>query len=197
VLTAIEDQVSRAVREQYEEMPYPRWVKAALIDLRCRSTVICAASSSRAFRPLGEPAASTSGRRLRHGKHPIETAKRYTNAQVLAVDLSSAVSAMRGGWRVGRPAEHRICPGDISIGATGRSFDVIESVGVLHHLATRRPVGVCCCRCCAGGLMLVGLYSRPLGERSHWRAISLPNGHRPYRRRRPSLPQELIALPGR
>ena len=28
-LTAIDDEVSQKVRDQYEEMPYPRWLKAA------------------------------------------------------------------------------------------------------------------------------------------------------------------------
>ncbi len=41
-LTAIEDDVSLRVKQQYEENPYPRWVHAAAMSNRRRSTITCA-----------------------------------------------------------------------------------------------------------------------------------------------------------
>jgi tetratricopeptide (TPR) repeat protein/SAM-dependent methyltransferase len=163
-LTAI-DAGSQAVREQYEEMPYPRWVKAAQIgkpvpiELHLRAQFRLAE-----IRPLGR-----AGRvdilvaGCGTGQHPIETARQYANAQVLAVDLSlsSLCYARRMTRALGVPNVEYAQADILKLGAVDRRFDVIESVGVLHHLADPeagwrtllsllRP----------NGLMLVGLYSR-------------------------------------
>jgi SAM-dependent methyltransferase len=96
------------------------------------------------------------------GQHAIETAPRFSGARVLAVDLSrtSLAYAMRKTRELDiRNIEY--AQADIlKLGSIGRTFDVIESSGVLHHLgdpfagwrvllSLLRP----------GGLMAVGLYS--------------------------------------
>jgi Flp pilus assembly protein TadD/SAM-dependent methyltransferase len=139
VLTAIEDAVSRAVRAQYEEMPYPRWAKAALpaapmpVEQYLRGQFRLAP-----LRPLGR------GGRIDiliagcgTGEQPIETARRYAHAQVLAVDLSLASLAYaRRMTRALGVANIDYAQADIlALGAIDRRFDVIESAGVLHHLA--------------------------------------------------------------
>jgi Flp pilus assembly protein TadD/SAM-dependent methyltransferase len=163
-LTAI-DAGSQAVREQYEEMPYPRWVKAAQIGKPVPIEPHLRAQFRLAeVRPLG-----CTGRvdilvaGCGTGQHPIETARRYANAQVLAVDLSlSSLCYARRMTRALGVRNVEYAQADIlELGAVDRRFDVIESVGVLHHLADPeagwqallsllRP----------NGLMLVGLYSR-------------------------------------
>jgi Flp pilus assembly protein TadD/SAM-dependent methyltransferase len=163
-LTAI-DAGSQAVREQYEEMPYPRWVKAAQIGKPVPIEPHLRAQFRLAeVRPLG-----CNGRvdilvaGCGTGQHPIETARRYANAQVLAVDLSlSSLCYARRMTRALGVRNVEYAQADIlKLGAVDRRFDVIESVGVLHHLADPeagwqallsllRP----------NGLMLVGLYSR-------------------------------------
>ena len=165
VLTAIDDPVSQAVREQYEEMPYPRWVKAALIGapipidqhLRGQFRLV-------PFRPLG-----TTGRvdilvaGCGTGQHPIETARRYANAQVLAIDLSlsSLCYARRMTRKLGLTNVEYAQADIVKLGTIGRSFDVIESVGSLHHLAD--PLAgwrVLLSLLRTNGLMFVGLYSK-------------------------------------
>jgi SAM-dependent methyltransferase len=165
VLTAIHDRVSQAVREQYEEMPYPRWVKAGLvgpptpIDQHLHGQFRLAP-----FRPLGR-----TGRvdilvaGCGTGEHSIETASRYANAQVLAVDLSlSSLCYARRMTRALGLTNIDYAQADIlELGTVGRSFDVIESVGVLHHLADPQAgwhVLLSLLR--PNGVMLVGLYSR-------------------------------------
>ena len=71
------------------------------------------------------------------GQHPIETALRLIGADILAVDLS--VTSLCYAQRKSRA--HGIEPGlqyaqaDIlELGAIGRSFDLIEAGGALHHL---------------------------------------------------------------
>src|ERR1035441_299696 len=90
-LTTIDDEVSRLVQNQYEENPYPRWVKAEPAGNLYYSVVAY----------LGQKFPLTSFKR--HGKsgiiefliagcgtgqHSIETAQSFRGARVLAVDLS-------------------------------------------------------------------------------------------------------------
>ena len=163
-LTIIEDEVSQKVRDQYEEMPYPRWLKTAPVgrpvplDWYLRNQ----------FPQAPIDAISTEGgldvliAGCGTGQHAIETASRFDGARVLAVDLSLPALAMR----CARRKEHRranieYAQADIlKLGAIGRQFDLIESSGVLHHLADpaqgwRVLLGLLK----PGGFMHIGLYS--------------------------------------
>src|SRR5262249_13568362 len=86
-LTPLEDVVSLRVREQYEDMPYPRWVTAAsvgkpvAIDWYLRNRFPLAP-----MQPLGKRGSLdvlVAG--CGTGQHSIETAQRYAGARVLAV----------------------------------------------------------------------------------------------------------------
>jgi tetratricopeptide (TPR) repeat protein/SAM-dependent methyltransferase len=137
-LTPIEDAGSRLVRSQYEGNPYPRWVAAgaaqALEDLtdHLRQTF-----------PFADVAQAGSADGLDiliagcgTGRNAIETAQRLKNARTLAIDLSLASLA-----HAARKARERNVPIDfaqadiLALGSLDRRFDLIESVGVLHHLA--------------------------------------------------------------
>jgi 2-polyprenyl-3-methyl-5-hydroxy-6-metoxy-1,4-benzoquinol methylase len=138
-LTPIEDEVSQLVRQQYEENPYPRWVdvstgiESVALDQHLRDLFQTAA-----FTPLGktegvEMLIAGSGT----GRHATWIAQRFQGARILAVDLSlsSVCFAKRK-----TPAEFadRItyAQADIlKLPAIGRSFDVIDASGVLHHMA--------------------------------------------------------------
>ena len=138
-LTDIGDGVSRLVQVQYEENPYPRWVKDATenkpkaIDIFLRQLFPLAA-----FEPFGQcdaPQILIAG--CGTGQHPIGTALRIRDAQVLAVDLSMAslAYAKRKTLEIGLNSIDYAQADLLRLGALGRMFDVIESVGVLHHLA--------------------------------------------------------------
>ena len=163
-LTEVADTTSLAVRQQYEENPYPRWVRAApvapapSVDAYVRQFI-----PREPFAPLekgGDVDILVAG--CGTGQQSIETAQRFPGARVLALDLSrsSLGYAVRMTRELGvANVEH--AQGDILLlPSTGRTFDVVEAVGVLHHLAdplegwralssVLRP----------GGFMLVGLYS--------------------------------------
>jgi Tfp pilus assembly protein PilF/2-polyprenyl-3-methyl-5-hydroxy-6-metoxy-1,4-benzoquinol methylase len=163
-LTAIDDEVSLQVQNQYEENPYPRWIKAAppvravaIDDVLRRNFPLSS------FRPLGK------SRTLDFliagcgtGQQPIETAQRFPEARLLAIDLSSTSLgyAKRKSQEIGLSAIEYAQADIMKLGALGRSFDVIESTGVLHHLAD--PLAgwqVLSSLLRPGGLMRLGFYS--------------------------------------
>jgi SAM-dependent methyltransferase len=96
------------------------------------------------------------------GSKAIITALLYPNAKVLALDISLASLAYAR--RKAREANARnieFAQADImNLGSIGRSFDRIEVLGVLHHLAD--PLAgwrILLSLLRPGGVMLVGLYS--------------------------------------
>lgn len=163
-LTDIENEVSLLVQNQYEENPYPRWIKAApageamSIDEYLSHRFPLVAYKHHDMSGSIDILVAGCGT----GLHPIETAQQFQGAQVLAVDLSisSLGYAKRKTRELGLTSIEYAQADLQQLGALGRSFDVIESVGVLHHLADPwagwqallpllRP----------GGLMKLGFYS--------------------------------------
>jgi Flp pilus assembly protein TadD/SAM-dependent methyltransferase len=151
-ITPIEDSTSRAVQQQYEENPYPRWERVP-------------ASLATAFplqRALREHFPGLASARVRMPEVPdiliagcgtgyqaAITALRNPGARILAVDLSrtSLAYAQRRARELGL-AHVRFAQADLlALGAAPDRFDFIECTGVLHHL--REPL--------AGGRVLVGL----------------------------------------
>jgi 2-polyprenyl-3-methyl-5-hydroxy-6-metoxy-1,4-benzoquinol methylase len=163
-LTRIEDEVSRKVRAQYEAMPYPRWVKAAptgrpvSVDWYLRYQFPLA--PLRSLPPSERLDILIAG--CGTGQHSIETARRFASARVLAADLSlSSLSyAKRKTRELGLTNIDYVQADLLALGTIGRSFDVIEANGVLHHL--RDPAHgwrVLISLLRPGGVMHVGLYS--------------------------------------
>src|SRR6267142_387925 len=163
-LTTIEDAVSRKVQRQYEDMPYPRWLTAGsigqpvTIDWYLRSQF--PAAPLRATLSHGSLDILIAG--CGTGQHAIETAQRFTGGRVLAIDLSrsSLGYAIRKTRELGLANVDYAQADILKLAALGRSFDLIEVGGVLHHmrdfaegwralLTVLRP----------GGVMHVGLYS--------------------------------------
>lgn len=162
-LTDIADGVSRDVRELYEENPYPRWVRTP----RGEALNSIGAYVNRKF-PLAHfqrrtvSSADILVAGCGTGQHAIEVSRRFRDAQVLAIDLSSSslAYAKRKSQELGLTNIEYAQADILELGALRRTFDLIEAAGVLHHMADPyaawrtllsllRP----------GGFMLVGLYS--------------------------------------
>lgn len=170
-LTPIDDEVSLLVQNQYEENPYPRWVRAEPVwNPGTVDSVIRRKFPLSSFRPLGKNVALDiliAG--CGTGQQPIDTARSFIGAQLLAIDLSltSLAYAKRKSQELGLTMIEYAQADIMKLGALDRRFDVIESCGVLHHLAD--PLAgwrVLLSLLRPGGLMLLGLYSevarRPL-----------------------------------
>jgi SAM-dependent methyltransferase len=151
------------VRQQYEENPYPRWAKAdppkkaVRIDRYMRSKFPAAT-----FRDLGKDDLDVLIAGCGTGQQAIEAAPRFLGARTLAIDLSltSLAYALRKTREIGVPNIEYAQADILRLGAVGRTFDVIESSGVLHHLGdpfTGWRVLLSLLR--PGGFMAVGLYS--------------------------------------
>jgi SAM-dependent methyltransferase/Tfp pilus assembly protein PilF len=163
-LTPIDDAVSLAVQRQYEDMPYPRWVKAAVvgapaaIDWYLRSQFPSAPMHNPPTRAGVDVLIAGCGT----GQHAIETARRFAGARVVAIDLS--VASLGYAQRMTRAlgvTNIDYAQADIlHLGTIGRSFDLIEAGGVLHHMRDwaegwRTLAGLLR----PGGFMHVALYS--------------------------------------
>ena len=158
-LTAFEDDVSRAVKRQYEENPYPRWIAAGPAGTPVSLDAYLQAKFPD-FRPLGRSPIAVLIAGCGTGQHAIETAQRFADADVLAIDLSesSLAYALRKTRDLGL-TNLKYAAADI-LAFDGGTFDLIEASGVLHHLADpfaawRRLVALLR----SGGVMNVGLYS--------------------------------------
>jgi len=162
-LTEITDAVSAAVQRQYEENPYPRWIKAAPA-----APALGIASYLRAEFPsaslgdlagVGKPDILIAG--CGTGQQSIAAAQRFADARVLAIDLS--LTSLSYAVRKSREAGVTIAYGQADITAfapTDRAFDVIEASGVLHHLAEPMQGWSALLRLLKpGGFMRLGFYS--------------------------------------
>jgi 2-polyprenyl-3-methyl-5-hydroxy-6-metoxy-1,4-benzoquinol methylase len=164
-LTAISQGNSLAVRQQYEESPYPRWIKASPVGppttLAARLREQFPLIDSRAL-PTAEPTEILIAG-CGTGQHSIETARQFNGARVLAVDLSltSLSYAARKTRELGLKNIEYAQADILHLGTVGRRFDVIEASGVLHHLA-EPMVGwrVLLSILRPGGFMRLGLYSK-------------------------------------
>jgi ubiquinone/menaquinone biosynthesis C-methylase UbiE len=96
------------------------------------------------------------------GRHVVEIARRYPKARILAVDLSMASLgyAARKTRELGLTNVEYAQADILELGNLGRSFDVIEASGVLHHM--RDPFAgwrVLLSLLKPQGYMQIGLYS--------------------------------------
>ncbi len=149
-LTGIDNDVSRAVREQYEESPYPRWVKAGP---PAQPSII-----ERESLPARDILIAGCGT----GRFAIEFARQTRQANFLTVDLSltSLSYAMRMAQRFNVTNVEFAQADILKMASIGRQFDFIESSGVLHHLADPwQGWRVLLAMLRPGGVMQIGLYS--------------------------------------
>ncbi|NDD27255.1 MAG: methyltransferase domain-containing protein [Proteobacteria bacterium] len=161
-LTEVCDAVSREVRDQYEVHPYPRWLslpQRPVAPFRAMLQHSCGYVDGEADNPSTRVLSAGCGT----GRVALTFATQIAGAEVLAVDLSRAslAYATEMAARLGiRNVDFR--HGDIlELAALSERFDVIDCVGVLHHLEDpMRGWRVLRERLVSRGFMRVGLYSR-------------------------------------
>src|SRR5262245_61429201 len=163
-LTPVDDRTSLAVRAQYEENPYPRWVELSAtsevmtIDERLRRQF-----PSIPFDLLGKASGMdvlVAG--CGTGRNAIDMMRTYREPNVLAIDLSLASLAYAKRKTPAAFARNiEYAQADIlKLGTIGRSFDLIDASGVLHHMADPFEAWrVLLSLLRRGGFMHVGLYS--------------------------------------
>jgi SAM-dependent methyltransferase len=171
LLTPIDDEVSRLVRQQYEENPYPRWVSIG----QSGGPQLAQTPAAEALDVLIAGCGT--------GLAAVELIREARNRRVLAIDLSLA--SLSYAKRMAQSAgitNIEFAQADINrLGSIKRTFDFIDATGVLHHLADPwagwrlllsllRP----------GGTMGLGLYSA-LARQSivAGRALVAERGYRP------------------
>ena len=167
-LTKINDTVSQEVQAQYEANPYPRWKTLAsppIITLRKYLQVKFPYYDPQLFNSIPVPckvliAGSGTGRQV------LECVKTFQGYEVTAVDLSRASLS----YAI-RKQKELIPNGKVSFSQAdilrleecfnAESFDVVESTGVLHHMADPlQGWQVITHLLKKGGFMKIALYSQ-------------------------------------
>ena len=152
---------SEAVRAQYEANPYPRWLRT--------QTQFDAAPLAQIIAELfpGTPANAARPTRILiagcgTGQNAISMARRFADADLLAVDLSlaSLAYAKRKTLELGVANVAYRHADLLALGSLRERFDLVEASGVLHHLEDplagwRVITGLVD----PGGFMRIGLYS--------------------------------------
>ncbi len=151
-LTPIHDSTSKAVEAMYLENPYPAWLRVnhsgdhrylrLAPNKKDRIQVLVAGCGT--------------------GQHAISVATGYRNVHVTAIDLSkrSLAYAARKTQDMGLANIDYAQADILELGNWEARFDMIESAGVLHHLADPlRGLDILLGLLKPGGVMLLGLYS--------------------------------------
>ena len=164
MLGEILDNVSSKVRSQYEENPYPRWVKIGIPTKTKSITETCAEANLHlhleSIKNVIAPDILIAG--CGTGQHSIGTATNFSDCRVTAVDLSlaSLAYAKRKTTELGIANIEYLHADILKLSQLKQKFDIIESAGVLHHMD--KPMDgwrVLVYLLKPGGLMMIGLYS--------------------------------------
>lgn len=162
-LTAIDDAVSLAVQRQYEENPYPRWVKVARgqkarsFDHYLRQRFPNAPVSERGKSDVDILIAGCGT-----GQFLVELAQELPAARIFAVDLSRAsLSYAKSKAHEYKLANIEFAQADLlRLADIERMFDFVDAGGVLHHTADPFSAWAVLLKLVRpGGFMQLGLYS--------------------------------------
>jgi SAM-dependent methyltransferase/tetratricopeptide (TPR) repeat protein len=160
-IKAVDDRVSRVVQATYERYPYPRWTSLPKVTRSNYSDWLRSCyPDCTALR--GRDRLDTLVAGCGTGQHPITLATRFSGLDVTAIDLSttSLAYARRMANLHGADDIRFLCCDILDVGALDRKFDLIESVGVLHHMEDPAAgLRALLCVLKPGGILKLGLYS--------------------------------------
>ena len=164
-LDIMTNDISLRVKDQYEESPYPRWMSTGVVPTPKDVSQIMRESRIRLNKEdickVKEPNILIAG--CGTGQHAIETAVKFKNSKVLAIDLStsSLAYAQRKTNELNITNIEYMQADILQLSQLDTQFDIVESVGVLHHMA--QPIDgwrVLTSMLKPGGLIKIGLYSK-------------------------------------
>lgn len=167
-LNKIRDPTSVSVREQYEQNPYPRWIYTNIRDTHEKETSASTVAKRISLNVEETDVLSSSAPNVLiagcgTGQQSLNSASRFSNGQVLAVDLSlnSLSYAKRKTDEFGLTNIDYMQADILDLELLGRQFDVVESTGVLHHMNDPMAGWQVLEKCLKpGGIMKIGLYSK-------------------------------------
>ncbi len=160
----ITEVTSVAVKDQYEDNPYPRWVNIGILQ---KSMTMSEITNLAGIRVLSHGLDSSNQSNVLvagcgTGQHSIEAAVRYANSNITAIDLSlsSLTFALRQTRELNIENINYLHGDILDLTSWENTFDVIETTGVLHHMSDPMLGWRILKRCLKPkGLMRVGLYS--------------------------------------
>ena len=161
----IKNYVSLKVKNQYENSPYPRWEKIALKNnpekVKDYFTNLNLCIDEKIIGNWENLNVLVAG--CGTGQHAITTATKYKKAHITALDLSahSLSYAKRKADELNIKNIDFIQMDLLNLKNLKKKFNIIEAVGVLHHMD--KPYEgwkVLCDNLIIGGLMMIGLYSK-------------------------------------
>ena len=134
-LTPIDDEISKAVRDQYEESPYPLSVSVQHPGTQTIEALMRRLRPGHEVRTRPRPVPILVAG-CGTGHHPIQVARAQPDSAILAVDLSRASLAYASRLAAQLRVDNiTFAQADIlRLGELGRKFAIVESTGVLHHL---------------------------------------------------------------
>lgn len=161
VLTTINAELSKAVEAEYDASPYPRWLSAGGY-----TPEPCRAIFRRRYPEFRDPGFDMHPLKVLvagcgTGRHAILTASRFTDAQVLAIDLSTASLAYAERMVEEMGVDNiSFQQADImELSTVTEKFHVIEAGGVLHNLKDPyEAVGILSDRLEEKGLLYISTY---------------------------------------
>ncbi|MDH3412492.1 MAG: tetratricopeptide repeat protein [Gammaproteobacteria bacterium] len=161
-LKPISDPTSLAVKNQYEDHPYPRWLDLPRREQRTYGDVL-----KRSFLHFEPPASLNGPVRVLvagcgTGSEALAVARNRICARVVAVDLSrtSLAYALRMAEKLEVENVEFFQADVLDLPSAGDRYEVVESSGVLHHLADPIAGWKALTECLVpGGVMKLGLYS--------------------------------------
>ena len=187
VKLVLNDSVSEAVREQYEENPYPRWEITKILHegatLKNWLSSYSKKFRDKKYQDIAYPKILIAGTGT--GQQAISTASVIKNASVDAFDLSKSSLA----YAIRKKNEFKLkninfFQADLfNIDFIADKYDLVQCSGVLHH--TSNPLGglkSLKSKCSKNGIIQIGLYSKyaraPLNKiRDEVKALNIGTSH--------------------